>query len=264
MWKRLGFGDATITNEPTIDYDKTSSSFPHTPTTRRTASCGRQNSESRLSDDLSTPTGLRDTWDNDDDDYDQEFSRYRFDYTRNLDYDTYGLDGDLQRDADMIREWTKESNSRSRLLQTDGFDDTHFSLPSRFPGKYQVADHVYSSRNDEHRLDQESQVDCEIKKLKKELQKDQQSEEDLMPGPSIVPRVTEVTTVVQNQSKYLSQLKQLAELADEQDTDTATKYQALKHEYLHELKKVESLYTCYYNLLEKYLELNAKAKGGAK
>lgn len=248
MWRRLGFGDATITNEPTIDYNKTSSSFTRTPSKRRTSS---QAQDSRLLDDLSsTPNRHRDQWDSDDE---EEFNRYRFDYTRNLNFDTFDLDDDLRRDTEMIRKWTRESSLRNKSLRTDAIDDTHYSLPQRFPGKYQTNDVVNELKD----AVSGSQIDREIQKLKKELQ-DQQDEEDLMPGASIVPHLTELTITVQNQTEYLTRLKQHVELLDEQDT-TEAKYQTLKEEYLKELVKMEKLYTCYYNLLEKYLEKNKKS-----
>lgn len=256
MWKRLGFGDATITNEPTIDYNKTSSSFPRTP--RRKSSLSTRDQASRLLDDLSTPYQHQDEWDSDDD---EEYNRYRFDYTRTLDFNAYDLDEDLQRDTEMIGEWTKESSLKNRYLNVkkDKFDDTHYSLPLRFPGKYQTSSRSLDEPRD-RKVDpvRESQVDLEIKKLKKELQQEQQAEGDLMPGASLIPQITELTNTVQDQTKYLSHLKQYSELADNEKTSTEVKYETLKQEYLKELVKMEKLYTCYYNLLEKYVNQKAK------
>ncbi|KAI5956656.1 hypothetical protein CANMA_004493 [Candida margitis] len=251
MWKRLGFGDTTVTNEPTIDYNKTSSSFPSTPTPHRST----RNQKSRLSDDLSTPYRDQPEYDSDED---EELNRYRFDYTRSLDFGNYDLDDDLRRDTEMIREWTRESSLRNKYsyLERKKHEDTHYSLPRRFPGKYQISSKhdVEESKNSKVDLVQQNQIDCEINKLKQELQQEQQTEDDLMPGGSLIPHIANLTTNVQGQTDYLFHLKQHIELSDENNVNNRNDdYQTLKQEYLKELAKMEKLYTCYYNLLEKYV-----------
>ncbi|CAD1810333.1 hypothetical protein FOB58_002356 [Candida parapsilosis] len=262
MWKRLGFGDATITNEPTIDYNRTSSTFSNTP--RKPMSSSR-NRASRLLDDLSTPQRYRKDHDSedDDDDYDDdEYNRYRFDYTRNLDFNAYDLDDDLRRDTELIGEWTRENSLRNKYsdVKNDKLDDTHYSLPLKFPGKYQTVSREGAVESKDKKIDSENRIDREINKLKREIQQEQQSKEDLMPGVSLVPQITELTTTVQNQMNYLSSLKHYAELTEEEDSNIEIKYQSLKQDFLQELVKMEKLYTCYYNLLEKYVDLKGKSK----
>ena len=145
-------------------------------------------------------------------------------------------------------------------MKNDKLDDTHYSLPLKFPGKYQTVSREGAVELKDKKIDSENRIDREINKLKREIQQEQQSKEDLMPGVSLVPQITELTTTVQNQMNYLSLLKHYAELTEEEDSNIEIKYQSLKQDFLQELVKMEKLYTCYYNLLEKYVDLKGKSK----
>ncbi|RCK60469.1 hypothetical protein Cantr_08678 [Candida viswanathii] len=239
MWKYL-FGldddDSKLVNQPTIDYNVTST---------RTA---RRNNNNNTNNPRATNHRTYGTV---------------IDYTSE-DEDDDELDLDIRYNTNMIHEWTINNNNNNNNPPTN-------TLPQEYPGKFprRPQSAPTTTVKGERDLARNYKIERKIESLQREIDAEIQSDRN----SNMVQNINSLHSRILQQTSILNNLSDLVEMYldnEEMLSGEDEKYKALKKEYLAELNRVLILQEAYFLLFNRYMELkrlnkrsNRSSSGGS-